>query len=348
MENMVNTTTNEINNSKENTIMVENSIDIATVNQQVLDFQKGVLTATQYGEGIVLLKNFSKGTTGSGNPKFAGVVSNKEEAKFQVWNNKPAYDFLENTELVAGESVVKIKYEISKFGLVINSMELLEGYNPDDFITHRYDISEKGKEFCEAVKASGATQKAIDIIKMILHMGCKDDVVARVCREFAALSHHDNCQTGLLAHMTKCIKLYNGIKAPYEFLKDEKTNDLMVIALAIHDIGKIFEMYNGTYQKYSFVTHRGLGMEHLLDYKSAVIEAYDEEFFYMLYSVIQQHHDEYGEGARTLYAFLVHMIDDMDATFSSIDEMIHNKEYTTDDAGTKMKLNDRYLNIYVE
>ena len=328
--------------------MVENSIDIATVNQQVLDFQKGKLTTAQYGEGIVLLKNFSKGTTGSGNPKFAGVVSNKEEAKFQVWNNKQAFDFLETTNLVAGESVVRIKYEIGKFGLVINSMELLEGYNPDDFIIHRYDISEKEKEFCEAIKASGATQKAIDIIKMVLHMGSKDDVIARVCREFAALSHHDNCQTGLLAHMTKCIQLYNGIKVPYEFLKDEKNNDLMVIALAIHDIGKIFEMYNGTYQKYSFVTHRGLGMEYLLDYKNAIIDAYDEEFFYMLYSVVQQHHDEYGEGARTLYAFIAHMIDDMDATFSSIDEMIHNKEYTTDDAGTKMKLNDRYLNICVE
>ncbi len=325
--------------------MVENSIDITTVNQQVLDFQKGTFAATQYGEGIALLKNFSKGTTGTGNPKFSGVISNIEEAKFQVWNNKQAFDFLESTELVAGESVVNIKYEIGKFGLVINSMELLEGYEPDNFINHRYNIAEKGNEFCEAVKLSGATPNAVEVIKMVLHMGNKDDIVARVCREFAALSHHDNCQTGLLAHMTKCIQLYNGIKAPYEFLKDERTNDLMVIALAIHDIGKIFEMYNGTYQKYSFVTHRGLGMEHLLDYKDKIVELYDEEFFYMLYSVIQQHHDEYGEGARTLYAFLVHMIDDMDATLSSIDEMIQNQEYTTDAAGTKLKFNDRYFNL---
>ena len=67
---------------------------------------------------------------------------------------------------------------------------------------------------------------------------------------------------------------------------------------------------------------------------------------FMIYSVIQQHHDEYGEGARTLYALLVHMIDNMDATFSSIDEMIQAEKYTTDEAGTKIKFNDKYLNIF--
>lgn len=332
------------NNSKETNTMLENTLDIAAVNQAVLDVQRGNLDQ-QSGEGIVLLKNFSKGTTKGGKPKYAGVIANQEEASFQIWSNKAAFATLEGGGFIAGESVVRITYEVGEYGLILNTIELVEGYDPAAFIYHRYNLKDKNKEFCQAIKDSGATEKAINVIKTVLHMGCGDDVSKRVGREFASLTHHDNCETGLLAHMTKCIQLYTGIKALYKFLKDERINDLMVIALAIHDIGKIYEMHNGTYQKYSFVTHRGLGMEHLLKHKDAIIESYDEEFFYMLYSVIQQHHDEYGEGARTLYAFLVHMIDDLDATFSSLDEMIHNQEYTTDEAGTKLKFNDKYFNL---
>ncbi len=328
--------------------MEENRMDMTELNQKVLEAKKNNITKSQSGEGIALLKNFSKGITVNGNYKYSGILADKGEVDFNVWSNTSAFDSFENGGFVAGESVVKIKYEIGKFGLVVNDIELLEGYDPDDFIIHRYNIGEKGKEFIKAIEDSGATQKAKGLVEMVLHMGCKDEVSTRVGREYAALSHHDNCQTGLLAHMTKCLQLYNGIKIPYEFLRDEKTNDLMVVALAIHDIGKIYEMHNGTYQKYSFVTHRGLGMEHLFEYKDAIINAYDEDFYYMLLGVIQQHHDEYGEGARTLYAYLVHMIDNLDATFSSIDEMIMDKKYTTDGAGTKIKFNDKYFNILGE
>lgn len=71
-------------------------------------------------------------------------------------------------------------------------------------------------------------------------MNLYDDVSMRLVREYASYSHHDNYEVGLLAHMTKCIRLYNGIKGTYSFLSDQKTNDLMAISLALHDIGKIY------------------------------------------------------------------------------------------------------------
>ncbi len=265
--------------------MIVNTLNVAEIKDLVneVKLNKG---EPKYGEGIVLLKNYSQGMTSNGNPKYSGVIANQDEEGFQIWNNKPAFATLEAGGFKAGESVVYITYEIGIYGLIINTIELAEGYNPDDFIYHKYEKGEKLNEFCQAIKDSGATEKAYNIIKTVLHVGCNDNVENRLLLEFAALSHHDNCQTGLLAHMTKCIQLYNGIKPPYSFLRDERVNDLMVIALALHDIGKIWEMYNGTYQKYSFVTHRGLGMEYLLYYKNAIIESYDDEFFYMLYSVI--------------------------------------------------------------
>lgn len=295
--------------------MVENGLNIKEAAKTIAEIKASGSRKTVKGEGIVLLKNWSAGTTNSENPKskFSGFVANGDEVSFQVWNNLPAYIFLEKEKHVAGETVVRIEYELSRYGMVINKMEPVDGYNPDDFIDYRYDIKVEGDEFSHALKESGATPKAISTISSLLCFKENNDINKRFCREFAALSHHDNCRTGLLAHTTKCLKIYNGIKGAYNFLLDERTNDLMVISLAIHDIGKIYEMHNGTYQEYSFVTHRGLGMEYLVEHRDVIESNYDKEFFYMIYSVIQQHHDEYGEGARTLYALLVHMIDNMDA-----------------------------------
>ncbi len=240
--------------------MVENGLNIKEAAKTIAEIKASGSRKTVKGEGIVLLKNWSAGTTNSENPKskFSGFVANGDEVSFQVWNNLPAYIFLEKEKHVAGETVVRIEYELSRYGMVINKMEPVDGYNPDDFIDYRYDIKVEGDEFSHALKESGATPKAISTISSLLCFKENNDINKRFCREFAALSHHDNCRTGLLAHTTKCLKIYNGIKGAYNFLLDERTNDLMVISLAIHDIGKIYEMHNGTYQEYSFVTHRGL------------------------------------------------------------------------------------------
>ena len=119
----------------------------------------------------------------------------------------------------------------------------------------------------------------------------------------------------------------------------------MVISLALHDVGKIYEMHDGVYQKYSFLTHRGLGLEHLLQYKKLIVDLYDEEFFYMICSVLLQHHGEYGENPRTVYAMIVHMIDDLEAQLTTIDDLLQDNAITQDSAGAKVKYNGGYLNI---
>lgn len=347
--------TNNFTSQKEEMRMVTSNglgrIDLKAANQRLAEIQKNGTTSNERIKGIVLLKNYSKGETGNGNPKFSGIISNKEEMDFQIWSNKKAYEYLDSVRPVSGETVVNIDAEFSKFGLVINDMEVIEGCNPEEFIDYRYDIHETVKNFCNLIRSSGISEKALDVIKMILHMGENDEISNRICREYAAYRYHDNCRSGLLAHMTKCIKIYNGVKDCYDFLSDQRTNDLMVIALAIHDVGKIFEMYNGTYQKMSFIKHQGLGYEHALQYKDKIVVLYDEEFFYMLCSVLLQHHGEFGEPPKTLYAVLAHMIDNLDATLTSFDEVMRAELFIIDESGTKIKAgldennNTKYLNI---
>ena len=105
--------------------MVENGLNIKEAAKTIAEIKASGSRKTVKGEGIVLLKNWSAGTTNSENPKskFSGFVANGDEVSFQVWNNLPAYIFLEKEKHVAGETVVRIEYELSRYGMVINKME---------------------------------------------------------------------------------------------------------------------------------------------------------------------------------------------------------------------------------
>ena len=330
-----------------------NLINFKDINEKILEAGVAESEGRQFmetkGSGVALVKNISKGTTSTGKPKFSGVLANKEEAKFNVWSNSAAFHTLSDAQIVPGETFVSVSYSVSKFGFVLDALEIIEDpdLKPDDFIKQRYVVAEKSLELLDLLEKSGISNNGKDVIKAVLGINEKSGIMyERFPVEYAALSHHDNCKTGLFAHSIKCLRIYNGIKDIYaNIFGDPRVNDLMVIGLIIHDCGKVFEMYNGTYQKNSCVTHRGLGLEHLFQFKDIIIEKYDEEFYYMLFSIIQQHHGEYGEGARTLYALITHIIDDIEATLSSIDEMIEGQQYTSDIAGKKIRFNDSYYTI---
>ena len=327
----------------------ENYIDTNLITKQVLEIGQaadaGNIMPDIKGNGIALLKSFSSGITKNGNRKFTGILVNKAEVKFNVWNNSAAFRFLEELAPNTAMLVVSVSYTVSKYGFVLDSLETVNGYDPNDFIIHKYEIDDQIYEFEQALEDCKASEKAIFIIKAILHLDECDDIFERFVNEYAALVHHDNCSGGLLAHINKCLNIYDGIKSKYDFLSDEITNDLMVIGIALHDIGKIFEMHNGVYREYSFITHRGLGFEYLISFKDLIVCAYSEEIFYMISSIILQHHGEYGENPKTLYALLVHKIDEMEAALTEIEETLENNISITDSAGTKIKLNDSYFNI---
>ena len=119
----------------------------------------------------------------------------------------------------------------------------------------------------------------------------------------------------------------------------------MIIGIALHDIGKIFEMHDGIYQPMSFITHRGLGHEYIMTFKDLISSTYDKGFYYMICSVILQHHGEYGENPKSLCAMIVHKIDDMEASLTGTNETLENHIVISDSSGPKIKYNDTFLNV---
>lgn len=324
-------------------------INISDLNKKVFETRRradqcGIHSEIR-GEGVALLKNFNHGITRHGKPKYTGTIANIEESKFNVWNDVSAFEYFERLPLNCPPHAVWIGFSLSKYGLVINNIHPVNGFNIDDFIYKKYDTKKIASEFIAVLKYSGISDNAITLMKSVLHMNTCDEVSQRIVNEYAGYSHHDNCNAGLLAHMTKCLKIYNAIKHIYGFFSEGRTNDLMLIGLALHDIGKIYEMHNGIYQPNSYITHRGLGLEYLSNFKPLITELYDDEFYYMLYSIIQQHHGEYAEETRTVYALVVHLIDNMEAQITNIDDLIRQEMFITDTSGTKIKHNKKYLNI---
>ena len=143
-------------------------INISDLNKKLLEIQRstdsGDSPAEDRSEGVVLLKNYAQGTTGSGKPKFTGTIENIEGAKFNVWNNSGAYEYFEQLPSGTKSHTVWIFYSLSKCGLVINNIMAVDSFNPDDFVYHKYDRNEMASAFVTAIKKSGISENAVTII----------------------------------------------------------------------------------------------------------------------------------------------------------------------------------------
>lgn len=312
---------------------------------------EGMQKSVKYtGEGLALLRSCTKGTTNSGMPKYTGVLASKKEMNFSVWERESAFKYLETGTYIPGETVVYIKYSIDKYGLVIHEMNTDTTRVADEFIEQKYDESTMRNNFLNAITGSRITEKGKKLLFELLHINTNDDFETRFYKEYAAMYYHDNCPMGLLAHTTRCLRIYSTLaKLRYNFLENADVNDLMVIGITLHDIGKIYEMNNGIYQKNSHVSHRILGMEELIVHKELIVDIYNEEFFYFLLGIVVQHHGEYGERPKSVYAKIIHMIDNLEAQCAGIDdELISEKNVITDVSGTYIKYRDESLYAYVQ
>ena len=140
--------------------------------------------------------------------------------------------------------------------------------------------------------------------------------------EFAAVSHHDACRSGLLAHTTKVVRMASMIKQYPEILK-RVSSDLLFIGCALHDIGKVFEYNNGAISNLGkSLSHHTFGVIILLDNKELICSSMGESFFYSLLAVVEQHHGEYAEHPRTVASYVIYQLDNLDSRLTSLNSLL--------------------------
>lgn len=310
------------------------------------------------GYGIIYLDSYQQ-MTGSNGKYFRGKVRSKIEGTFMVWGGTQAFDVLNNHgEDIVGQ-VVEIRYKTKEFGgnvsMHIDMIKPVEGYDIDMFLEHKYDKGDLQRQFLSFIKKNLSENGKNLLINIFNSQDDKSGLSLWeiFSEEFAAMSHHDNCPSGLLAHTLKvllltktCVEMYDWFgKSDIEAdLKDEKELDLIYISAMLHDIGKVYEMNNGIYQRNTFTTHRIIGVEMLMPFKGDFIALYGERGWNLIVSVIVGHHDQYGDPARSIYAYVIHKIDSLDAMFTQMGQSLQSEAQETT-AGKSIKYDNHYLYI---
>lgn len=138
--------------------------------------------------------------------------------------------------------------------------------------------------------------------------------------------YHDGVPGGLLNHIKK---LFAYGQVAMETLNDvlsQNEKDLFFIGLLVHDLGKLIELENGAYSKYAIVPHTYWGIQIIEKYKNLIVETYGEMFFVELMAIIMEHHGEFGEHPKSVYAYLVHVVDLVDSRVSGLEKVLKANE----------------------
>ena len=201
----------------------------------------------------------------------------------------------------------------------------------EDFIfDKKYNEQEYVTNYLGLLKSKLST-KGYELLENILEVPQPEGLFQSFMVNYAASMCHDNCRGGLLAHSYKCVlilslledNIYDWVS---KFNTDELSNqdvlDLLYLGTALHDIGKVYEIENTVYRPNSFNTHRQLGAEIIFSHKNEILATYNEHFYHLLISILVGHHDVYGESSKTLYAFMVHKVDDLEAFFTDIEQRL--------------------------
>lgn len=294
-------------------------------------------------QGLVLFSTVEKKQTKNGGDFYRGDFRTNDGylVSFKVWGNSDAFGVINQTK---ANEARNIKGKVDDYNgmrsIIIDEISGISDVNEEDFLPNVYSIDAYWNALVQTVDASVS-----DKGRSIAHSVLFDDtsVAERFKKEFAGKSHHDNCKGGLLAHTYKVVvDMKFAIDTYFKDYSDDY-KDLLILGSLLHDIGKIDEMKWGNYTDESCVSHRILGLGYINKHKDEIVNAYGKQWFIELCSILVQHHDEFGDPAKTVPAYLVHLCDLFESKMQILkQDMADAKELDQN----KIKLDDRYLQIF--
>lgn len=311
----------------------------------VLDL-KTVKDGTILSECIVYLASYKKLPKKDGKTFYiAGSFTKQEDSlSFKIWDT-PLVDALSANDLSG--RVVKISGTVGSYmnnlDIKITTIEPVDEsqYSKSMFLKSA-NVPELFNEFTSFVNA----ELSPNGVKLLLGIFKQENLFDRFKEEFAGSKMHDAQIGGLLNHTIKMMRI-----AKCVYVNEPRMNtlqhykDMLYLSVILHDIGKVYEMNLGVYQENSFVTHRILGIEMLVKYKSVISELYDENFYYEILAVLQGHHGEFGDAPTTILAYIVHLIDMLDSQTTGIFDKIEGNDVTMKAGGMSVYVNGKYLAV---
>lgn len=261
-------------------------------------------------EGVAYVADYSKKMSEkTGKTHIAGILKNKTDImSFKVWQEKiPEFEAaVENSRIVNFTGI------LDDFGgtisITLSNADAYEGpFGIADFV-EGLDETKLECEFWELI-TNNCDKETTEILKLLFSTPY---VKERFFKEFAGKVMHDALPGGLANHTIKMMKLFLAVTNLYDFWDENKS--LMIAAIALHDVGKIYELNDGSYTKNSFITHIDECLEQLLyPNKKEIIALKGEDFYNYLKNAVKGHMNQFESLANTVYAMAIHMIDNLEA-----------------------------------
>lgn len=305
-----------------------------------------VLKTGKHGQtinGVILIKDYKITLTKYGKEYIMGNLASGVQIQFKAWGSSVAFAKLKAEDYTNVPCLIQGAFDDYQgtISIVVDSVTAIDGFKPDDFLPIKYNIEGYYTNlvaFCQKV----ISPEGYALLDKVLFSN--SELVERFKLEFAAKSHHDNCKGGLLVHTYKVLNNLNSIISLYKGLhnNNQKIKDLYIIGAVLHDIGKVWEMNFGNYQTCAVVTHRYLGLEYISKFKEDFVGVYGEEWYYNLASIFLQHHGEYDDDCRSVYAQVIHFADCLDADLTSIVEAMELS------VNPSIRFRDKYLSFMLE
>ena len=279
-------------------------------------------------QGSFLLQGMSISKTRNDSDMLQGsiIVRGGASIRFVCFDNVIVSQFKENvvTSIYVSDGDVTIQnYNESLSAKLEGIRGLSADYNPSEFM-EVIDPSKNAHEIGALVRKL-MTEKGAQLTLHMLSDRGKELSVAMAAQYGG---YHDGKVGGLLNHIRKLLRYAEVAMTEYELLHtmSPEERDLVILGLVVHDFGKILELKNGAYTEISIVPHTYLGIEIISKYKDLIEETYNEMFYRELQAIILEHHGEFGERPKTVYAYLVHVIDLLDSRVSGLQRKVEGLE----------------------
>lgn len=277
--------------------------------------------------GVCLVQTYTKQPTKNGGSFVGGTLSVPDGVvQFKAWSNSRAYEQFTSSDLKG--KIVGMYGEVNLYNgtksIIVSDVDVLSesaleeiGLSVEDFMYSKYNVDSYYDKFVSVMKKN-LSEDALKVFSAIM-----DKYGVRFKSEFAAIYHHDACRGGLLAHSLKVCQVAS-IVSLYPNILNWVGKDLLYLGCALHDIGKISEYNMGD------ISEEGKVLSHLIsgalmiatEFGDLISNTMGERFFYELLSVVSCHHGEVGEPPRTVAAYVVHLIDKIEAVMTGLNTQL--------------------------
>jgi len=279
-------------------------------------------------QGSFLLQGLTIGKTKNDSDMLQGtiLVRGGSSVRFVCFDNLIVSQFKDNdvkSILVTDGTITMQDYNGSLSAKLDSIQGLSNEFNPSEYM-ELIDPNTNAKLIGNLIR-SMMTEKGT---KLALHILKEQGPEISVAMAAQYGGYHDGKVGGLLNHIRKLLRYAEVAMSEYaeSNTMSPEERDLVILGLIVHDFGKMLELKNGAYTEISIVPHTYLGIEIISKYRDLIERTYNPMFYRELQAIILEHHGEFGERPKTVYAYLVHVIDLLDSRVSGLQRKVEGLE----------------------